>query len=245
MRTHNHDRRFEAEKDKIIDRVWAYAHLGMYKESVIEAKKLIRLYADDASSYRELALCYEEIGRGDKAEKCYKYIMRRFPNNSSSYVNLGYYYERTKKRKDLAAVCYEKALEVNPNDKWALNNMGVVMSWEGNWKEAANYYKMACRSSESEDGRADVHFLHNLAWAYYRCKKYDNAVDIYNYLANECPDKANVFSELGLVNFRMKKYRKAFDLFGKALSLCPGKRDHKRLYDFARKKIMNRRIARS
>lgn len=221
------------EKNGLSGRIWAYAQLGMHKEAVDECKKLVRIDPNDPSSFIELGFNYEENGEIKKAIKYYKYAIKRFPKYSCTYINLGYCFEKYKKRNDMAITCYEKALELNPNDEWALNNIGAILQKEGRWKEALSYYEKAYEVSKKNDGTTNYQIAHNLAWAYYRCKNYKKAWLIYDYLANKGFDNAAVYGDFGCVNYKMKRFNDALVSFEKALVLCSESRHYRRLWKVA------------
>ena len=138
----------------------------------------------------------------------------------------------------MAAVCYEKTLELEPNDMWALNNTAVMLCKEGKRKEAISYYEKsyeACKQSGVEDGQ----IMHNLAWAYYRIKNYKKAWRMFNSLVAKCPDYDNgsVHSDFGCVNYKMGNYREALKLVERGLYLYPDNRQYKRLYKVVSKKV--------
>ncbi|MDD5585004.1 MAG: tetratricopeptide repeat protein, partial [Candidatus Omnitrophica bacterium] len=128
------------DKSRLAERIWAYSELGMLDEALIEAKKLIKIDPEDPDSSLDPAICYEHAGRFDEAIKCYKEVIRNFPKDSRAYVNLGFLFEKYKKRNDLAIVCYEKAFQLNPEDEWALNNIGAILQKQSKWKEALDWY---------------------------------------------------------------------------------------------------------
>ena len=180
----------------------------------------------------ELAICYDDAGKIETAIKYYKYTIKRFPKYSRAYVNLGYIFEKHKKRNDMAIVCYEKASELDPNDEWALNNIGVMLAKEGKRKDAISYYKRAYNVNKQND---DI--LHNLGWAHYRCKNYKKAWLIYNDLVNKHPDNAEMHSDFGYVAYRTGDYSKALNLSEKALSMKSNDRCCKRLWKMANEKM--------
>ena len=220
------------EKDRLRDRAWGYSQLNMHKEAVAECEKLVKIDPDDASSYIYLGFYYEKNGEMEKAIECYKYTMKTFPRDSQSYISLGYIFEKQEKRNDMARVCYEKALELNPDDEWALNNIGVLLQKEGKWKDALPYYKNAYETSKL-NGEASNWILHNLAWAYYHCKEYNEAMGLYRQLVNEESDNAEIHSDLGCVLYKMGRFSDALASLESALNLCPDNRRYKRLYRFA------------
>ena len=227
------------EKNRVLGRAWGYSELDMHKEAVDECKKLVRLDTNDSSSLIELGLYCEESGETEKAIKYYRYAIKRFPKCSRLYLNLGYCFEKYKKRNDLAAVCYEKALELDPNDMWALNNTGVMLAKEGKRKEAILYYEKSYEVYQKSDRSSGAQIMHNLAWAYYRIKSYKKAWLLLTRLTVECPDYDNgsLHSDFGCVNYKMGDYREALKLVERGLSLYPDSRQYKRLYKVVSKKV--------
>ena len=215
-------------KKRLLDFAWGHSHLGMNKEAVLDCKKLVELDADDPSSFIELGFYYERNGEVDKATECYRNVMKRFPQFYASYTNMGHYFQVYKKRDDIATVCYEKALELNPEDAWSLNNIGTIFQKNGMWQEALSYYEMACKGAEKE-GSVDYKIIRNLAWAYHRCKKYEKAWSLFDYLVKEHSDDAPLYSEFGCVNYKLGQYENALKLFETALSMYPENRYCKRL----------------
>ena len=224
-------------KDRLLNRAWGYSELEMYKDALDECKKLVELDPDDASSFIELGYYYEKSGEVEKAIKCYKDMMERFPKDSYPYVSLGYIYEKYKKSNAMATVCYEKALELDPSDEWALNNVGVMLQKEGKWKEALSYYEKAYEASKAS-GEANSWILHNLAWAYCLCKNYNKAKVLYQQLVNdEEYVRDSVYYDFGCVSYKMGDYNRAMELFEKALSLCPDNRKFKRGWKEINRKV--------
>lgn len=220
------------EKCRLLERICGHSDLGMYKEAIEECKKLIKIDPDDPSAFRELGLCYEESGKIEKAIKCYRCAIKRFPKCSLFYVDLGYIFEKHKKLNKMAIVCYEKASELDSSDEWALNNIGAILQKEGKWKEALSHYQKAYKVSKQND-----YILHNLAWAYYHCKDYKKAWIIYNDLVKKNPDNAAMHSDFGCVNYKIGNYDKALNLFDKALMIHSNSRHYRRLYQVTSKKI--------
>ena len=226
----------EDEKIKLFDHVWAYSQLEMHKEMLAECEKLIKFDPDDASSFIELGLCYEENDEIEKAIECYKYIIKKFPMDSKAYINLGHIYEKRKKRNDMAMVCYEKAAALNPSDEWAINNIGAILQKESRWKDALIHYEKAYEASKL-NGEPNNLILHNLAWAHYHCKNYRKSMDLYQQLARDDSDNAAVYSDFGCVNYRMGLYGNALSLFEKASKMCPNNRHYNRLCLVANSKV--------
>jgi len=162
--------------------------------------------------------------------------MKRFPGCDTAYSNLGHIYQAHKKRFDVAMLLYEKALELNPANTWALNNIGTILQDEGRWEEALSYYKQANDSIQALEKDRAYQILHNLGWAYYRCKKYDEACAVLQYILLDKKDDPSVFSDLGCVFYKMGNVEYARSHFEAALKICPHSRYYKRLWRVAYRK---------
>jgi tetratricopeptide (TPR) repeat protein len=219
------------EKDKLLDHAWAHSKLGMYEDAIVDCENLIKLDNNDPLAYRELAISYEEHNQIDKAIECYRFAIKRFPNYHAAYTNLGHLFQEYKKRLDIALVCYEKAVELNPQDFWAVHNIGTVLKKEYKIEEAFNYFLKAYEITQTQ-GIIKHKIIHNLAWATYRCKKYDIALALYNNLISmiEISYKyhGSIHFEAGCVNYRVGRYQDAIVQFEQALSYQPDNRFYKR-----------------
>ncbi|MFA6599487.1 MAG: tetratricopeptide repeat protein [Candidatus Omnitrophota bacterium] len=224
------------EKQRLLGRAWGHAQLKMFENAVKDCEALVGLDKDDPSSYVELGYYYEKSGRLDQTIECYRYLMGRFPEYSVAYSNLGYIYQTHKKRLDLAIPLYQKALELNPADTWALNNVGTVLQAEGKWEEALSYYEKAAGSAGTLEEERACQILHNLGWACYRCKKYEEARRVFACLAQMASENASVYSDFGCVFYKLGRFREALDSFDAALQLCPGSRYYKKLWKVANRK---------
>jgi len=225
------------EKSRIRGRIQAYSELGMYKEAIRESKELIRLDPGDSSSFIELGVSCEENSETNKAIRYYKHAIKRFPEDSHLYANLGYCYGKYKKRDDMEMVLCEKALEIDPYNEWALNNIGAILARKSKFKESLSYYEKAYEACKYKYSSVCEHIMHNFAWALYRYGKYARAWLIYSYLVEEYPDKPHVVCDFGRVSYKMGMYRKAVDYFGKALAISPDGRHYKRLVRVAYNKV--------
>ena len=224
------------EKSKLLGQAWGHAQLEMFEDSVKDCEALVNLDKDDPYSYIELGYYYQKIGNVERAMDCCRYLMRRFPKYNVAYANLGSIYQTDQKRFDIAMLLYEKALELNSLDTWALNNIGTILQAEGKWKEALSYYEKVTSSAKNLEKDRHYLILHNLGWAYYRCKKYKDAYRVFNYLAGEHEDKPSVFSDFGCVFYKMGRFKDALSSFEIALKLCMDSRYYQRLWKVAYQK---------
>lgn len=225
----------KSDKYRVLDFAWAHSQLGMYKEAMADCENLVALDANDPDSHRELAVAYEKDNQIDKAIEYYHFAIRRFPDYHKLYTNLGHLFQEYKKRFDMAIVCYEKALELNPEDYWALHDIGTVLKKEYKIKEAFYYFQEAYKIAESK-GIYERKIIHNLAWALYRCKKFKEALHLYAWLAERYDDDSICF-ESGCVNYRAGRYNEAMSQFDKALSIQQGNRFYRQVRELAFRKV--------
>ena len=225
-------------KKRLLDHAWGHAQLGMPEDAVKDCEALVGLDKDDPSSYVELGYYLEKNGKAEEAIDCYRYLMRRFPGYNTAYSNLGYLYQSYKKQFDIAMLLYEKALELNPADIWALNNIGTILQEEGRWEGALYYYQKASETLDKLEKERVFQILHNLGWAYYRCKKYEKACAVFDCLVRENGDDPSVFSDFGCVLYKMEKFEDARALFEIALKMCPASHYYKKLWKVAYQKCL-------
>jgi Flp pilus assembly protein TadD len=79
-------------------------------------------------------------GQYSQAESQFLALSQKAPKLSSIWVNLGILAEK-KNDTDAAIKCYKTALEKNPNDVVALNNLGVIKRNQGHFDEASSLYE--------------------------------------------------------------------------------------------------------
>jgi type IV pilus assembly protein PilF len=113
-----------------------------------------------------------------------------------------------------AFVEFQKALELNPTDKEALNGIGVInlMKLE-DYPRAIEYFQRALKVDKSFAEASN-----NMGGAYEKMGKYDEAVSSYKVaIANPLyrnTDRA--FNNLGRAYYRMKRYDDAIDAYREA-----------------------------
>ena len=230
----------ENEKKKLIGCAWAHYRLGMRGEELDDCLKLIAIDPADPNGYLQLGSAYENQGAMDKAKICYLELVRRFPDYSAGYVNLGYFFEKQEKRLDLATICYEKATELDPVCELALNNVATMFQKRGQWLQARVYFEKANAIAENREVWS-CFILHNLAWACYHCGDYDEASRLYKKLLNLCPEDYkeihSILADFGCVCYKMGLLEDAVRLFDKALSIDPTNRRCRRLYRIVSEKV--------
>lgn len=114
-----------------------------------------------------------------------------------------------------AFVEFQKALELNPNDKEVLNGIGVIYLLKlEDYPRAIEYFQKALKVDNNFSEATN-----NLGVAYEKTGKYEEAVNSYKAaIANPLyrnTDKA--FNNLGRTYYRMKKFDNAMDAYREAI----------------------------
>lgn len=127
-------------------------------------------------------------------------------------IGLSYYNEN---KTQMAYVEFQKALELNPNDKEVLNAIGIIylLKFEDSQK-AIEFFQSAITIDPKF---SEAH--NNLGLAYERTEKYNEAIDSYkralSNLLYQSPEKA--YNNLGRVYYRLGRYDKALDAYKGAI----------------------------
>lgn len=114
-----------------------------------------------------------------------------------------------------AYVEFQKAFELNPDDKEVLNAIGLInlLKLEG-YAKAIDYFQRALRVDKNFAEAAN-----NLGVAYEKSGRFSDAVEAYkNALANPIYRSAQkAFNNLGRAYYRMKRYGEAVDSYKEAI----------------------------
>jgi len=121
---------------------------------------------------------------------------------------------------DLAIQHYEKALDINPDELDASNNLGLIYMGEVDedvWdlEKALVYNKQAHRILD------DMNMANNLALNYYLLEKHDEALPLYQSIILNDPGDANAFYYMGLIYFEKNDLTKAKKHLQEAIELDP------------------------
>ena len=114
-----------------------------------------------------------------------------------------------------AFVEFQKALELNPDDKEVLNGIGVIYLLKlEDPPRAVEYFQRALRVDKNFSEASN-----NLGFAYEKMGRHDDAVAAYRAaLSNPLYRNAEkAFNNLGRAYYRMKKYPEALDAYREAL----------------------------
>ena len=99
---------------------------GRIAESVVIGEKVVSIDTHDADAYYNLGLAYQELGKLDKAEECYKAVVILKPKHADAHNNLGNtLHDRGKLQ--LAELHIKEAIAIKPDFTEAYNNLGLTL----------------------------------------------------------------------------------------------------------------------
>lgn len=145
----------------------AYAGLGNHERSIAAIEKAIEHKPDQFLFKNNLALQYRAIGNYEKAVQTLQEAIESEPR-PQLYLNLGGIYGEMKDVKN-AELCFQKALEIDPEYPAAHVDLAFAYHLQGKWKEGfaeyewrfwyypqMNYYREAYDPEKWWDGNASL-----------------------------------------------------------------------------------------
>lgn len=117
-----------------------YRKANRWEDAAVEYKTALEIAPDDADTRALLAEMYGRIGAPEQAESHFAKAKAQAPNDDDIYYKEGNAYFDDQKF-DLAIGSYRKALNLNPDNKLALNNIGVAYMEKKEYPLAAEKFK--------------------------------------------------------------------------------------------------------
>ena len=226
--------------------------LEFFHTSVVNLSNSKGDHADiDAMTYNNIGNAYANTLDDDDLDTPLEYYLMALKSSTSKepYVKAGALYncgllyvkkgfnEKGKICFEDALTCFEKGKDFSQNEEsrilisLIMNNMGNLVSEEGNIKEASQYYKDALKmkiAAFGDDSEQNIGTLCNAGVSMFKLKEYDQA---YNYFERALKiiisrrkkgndlQHANILSQLGNICARKKDYVKAYDFYTKSLTI--------------------------
>jgi tetratricopeptide (TPR) repeat protein len=231
-----------------------YLRLGMlYRKAGDEAKAkdsfekgkavLEKAAAEGDEKYKALyglATIYEYLGDKAKAGEYYqkaadelKATVEKTPDDVSLIISYADLLQKVGKPEE-AEKYYIIAIEKDPNDASALNNLAYMWIEKGEKLDKALEYVK--RALEIDPGNSA--YLDSLGWALYKKKKYEEAVVELKKAIEAGADDPVMFDHMGDAFNKTKKYPEAIANWEKALGMDPQDPDEiKAKIDDAKKKL--------
>jgi tetratricopeptide (TPR) repeat protein len=116
---------------------------GQYEKAIGIYKRVLELQPSFHAARRDLAMAYMELRDVDNATNHLIEVLRLDPKDAWSWVVLGNLYVREKGDPETGEKFLRKALELKPNDAWALNSLAAGFQKKGRTHEAIEYFDRA------------------------------------------------------------------------------------------------------
>ena len=153
---------------------WAYSSDGQHQKAISSFKKAISLNPSISSNFNGLSLSYVALKQYDEAITVLKRALELKPDDAVAYNNLGHAYGG-KKQYDEAFKAFRKSMVLDPHDAVVPTNYGYFLMEKGDYAGTEKQYKRAVSLQPDNAG-----YLSNLADAYYKQGKYNDALATIN-----------------------------------------------------------------
>jgi Flp pilus assembly protein TadD len=137
----------QAEAARLAERAGKRAAEGHYEKAIGILKRALELQPSLHKARRDLAMAYVETGDVDNATNHLIEVLRLDSGDAWSWVVLANLYIREKSDKETGEKFLRKALEIAPNDAWALNSLASVTFEHGKTDEAISLFEHAIQSN--------------------------------------------------------------------------------------------------
>jgi len=131
------------------------------------------------------------------------------------WMRLGRWYGRQNRHEE-AIRCFARALEIDPHNAKALNNIGVIYFQEKQYEEALDAFKRSVDLDPS-----DPSTWHNLGLANHYLGRYEEAIACYMASLHLYEARPQVWNDLGVSYKNIGEYDKALRSYDRALELAP------------------------
>ena len=149
------------------------------------------------------------------AEKYYKEILERFPDNVNTLVNLGMTLKQLEKYKE-ATDCYKTAIQINPKNANSYYNLANLYNHIDKYEEAINFYKKTIQINPNFLGA-----YNNLGNIFKNLNDYKRATKFYNKAIQIDPNNALVYNNLGISYNEIGEIALAIKFFSQAFNMNP------------------------
>ena len=161
----------KSEAERLAERASKRAAEGDYNKAISLWKRVLELQPSLHRARRDLAMALMEVRDVEGAVNHLIEVLRFDPKDAWSWVVLANLYIREKNDNETGEKFLRRALEIAPDDAWALNSLAAVTAERGNIEEAVAIFERAIAANPEF---ANAHY--GLAVALYRDEKFDGAL---------------------------------------------------------------------
>ncbi|MBT4890430.1 MAG: tetratricopeptide repeat protein, partial [Rhodospirillales bacterium] len=205
------------------DHAESYNNLGLTLWKLGKADEIIECYCkaidinpEYTEAYINLGCAFNDIGMYDRAIASYLKAITLTTEVTDAYINLAVIFKEQYKLDDAIFNYHRRILEDTPNQLDALNQLGEVARYAGEYEIAINLFSKALTIDPNISG---VHF--NLGRTFSELDKPDEAIFHYCAAIDRNPNFTEAYINLGSIFYNLEKYDKAVVNFTKAISINP------------------------
>jgi len=214
----NEERRLEVEAvQALLEQGMRCMQEGDSIHAIESFERAVALDPADATCRFNLGAACMEASLFDRAERCYREVLKRDASHANALNSLGSLLHRKGGNDDEAAQCYRSALEADREFGPAWFNLGVLEWEQGQHDQGIDCYR---RALACEPDRADWHAM--LAFAFRRVSRPLDALACFQEAMRIKPDWAVVQESLAGCLFEMGEAEEAVAAFRRACALDTG-----------------------
>ena len=135
------------EAGRLAERAAKRAAEGNYDKAISLWKRVLELNPSFHKARRDLAMSCVETGDIEGAKNHLIEVLRLSPGDAWGWVVLGNLYAKNEKDWATAEKFLRRALEISPNDSWALNGLAAMTAQRGQTGEAVKLFEQAISSN--------------------------------------------------------------------------------------------------
>ena len=115
--------------------------LKLRDKAFIHAESFYKKFPNNEKAMSQYVYTMMYIGKVKEAEDLCAELLSKYPDCESLLIRMGILIELNHCNDELAKKCYERVIELNPENLNGYNNLAIVLSKLGKYKEAEDLYK--------------------------------------------------------------------------------------------------------
>jgi tetratricopeptide (TPR) repeat protein len=197
----------------------AYFAIKRYKDAIEFYQKSLAYDEGAAKASFNMASSYIALGNPDKAIEILQSLLAQDPRNTALYGLIAYA-QHVKGDDDGATANYLKVLELQPEERDALYNLGIIYWKKKEFGKAEGYLRILLKAS-GDDAKA----LFGLGSLLLDEGKAEDAVGFFNQYLEVKPEDTAAYLAVARAYTALKQYLKALESYEKAIALDASLKD--------------------
>jgi tetratricopeptide (TPR) repeat protein len=205
----------DARKSGIHYELIAQANFNMerFQEAETALRAALQREPNRSSAYTALGQVYLKAGNLDKIPAQMDELLKVDPRASFAHVLSAFALQLQGKTPD-ALKRYKTALEIDPNNVFAANNLAYILAQRNEDLETAVKWAQVARKLDPENGAvADT-----LGWVYYKQGHYGLAREQFRFAVNKLPNSEEIWYHLGISHLKVYEFKEAEAALKRALA---------------------------